>query len=122
MAYIEERVEKLTDAINDMRVEFSNRLTAIETEQRGTKDQLVKMNGSVARTIERTIALEGMATANEKEVCDVKEVAKRHENWISKTKIQTAFTHGKIIGVCAASSQETGGRVDLFPGGDTGIN
>ena len=50
MAYIEETVDKLREAVTDFKVEMADRLGRIETEQSTTNEQLRKINGSVQRS------------------------------------------------------------------------
>lgn len=98
MAYIEETVDKLREAVTDFKVEVADRLGRIETEQNTTNEQLRKINGSVQKSADRLNILESQDRSVDKDIAALKLNDEKHGNAIAKIELDWATVRGKVAG------------------------
>jgi hypothetical protein len=97
--FIEQRIESLTEAFNDFRVEMSGRLSRIETTQENTNDHLAKMNGSIAKSIDRIGELESDKKLKDGQILELAEASDINKKEIASLNKKAIYEKGKIAGM-----------------------
>jgi chromosome segregation ATPase len=116
--YLEQSIQDIKETLSEFRKDFvehrvqlADRLGRIETAQDNTKEQVTKMNGSVARATERIFEIESEREKDRAAIVAVTLATsqqdgeiKKHTDSIGKLNSRFTFFRGKTAGLVAAAS------------------
>lgn len=102
--YIEEQLSKLHEALTDFRVEMADRLARVENQAEIQTAQLLKINGSVAKSADRLNLLESADRVNGGRLGYTEKLVEENKVAISKLELDWTYAKGKVAGISIAIS------------------
>jgi hypothetical protein len=112
--FIEQRLEHLTEVLTKFQVDMADRLARIETKQGATTDQLAKMNGSVAKSVERIGQIEADDRLAAQALAAIRATQEVQTKEIGKLKHDSTYAKGKSAGIALAVSAAASGLAALL--------
>ena|SRR5579862_6518513 len=97
--YIEQRIENLFNRITDLHVQNTDRLARLETNLEAINAHLEKMNGSIAKSVDRLGELEAQDKVTALGIARLSGTVDSNETDIAMLKAESTYSKGKTAGI-----------------------